>query len=176
MVFGKAAFVLRKQWCKNSNVCLRYMNLKITDTVSNPGYVWMFAVQFLVSEQTSAVKPVLQNFQGALVCKGSYLGVRQNWNCCHCERLVSYSRVSAMDDCENMLLCWWRVKVQRWLLQMLPAWTESVPSVGARRRADVLSKGPVIWVLAGGLSLSPAEEQLNFPVSDPCHVLEINNL
>lgn len=38
IVFGKAAFVLPEQRPKNS-VCLRYMNIKITDTVSNPGYV-----------------------------------------------------------------------------------------------------------------------------------------
>lgn len=152
------------------------MNLKITDTVSNPGYVWMFAVQFLVSVQTSAVKPVLQNFQGVLVGEGSYLGVTQNWNCCHCERLVSYSRVSAMDDCDNMLLCWWRVQVQCWVLQTLPARAENVQSVWSRRRAEILTEGPVTWVLTGGLRISPAEEQLNFPVSDPCCVLEINNL
>lgn len=54
--------------------------------------------------------------------------------------------------------------------------TESVQSVGSRRRAEVLTEGPVTWVLMGGLSLSPAEEQLNLPVSDPCCVLEINNL
>lgn len=127
-LFGKAASVLSKQCYKNSNVCLRYTTLKLTDTLSNPGYVWMFAVQFLLSVQTSAVKLFLQNFQGVLVCKGSYLGVTWNWNCCHCERLVGHSSALAMGTVIICCYVEWGVKVWHGVLQTLPAQTGDVQS------------------------------------------------
>lgn len=164
MVFGKAASVLPRQRCKTSNVCLRYMHLKPADAVWSAGYVWMSAVQFLVSVQASAAKPISQNPPGLPVCEGLCLGVTQNWSCCRCEALVRsvVRRGGWLWTCCYVVRC----QAQRWVLRLLKhagcwswgeqeSWPRAHPSAGCSREG----------------SASPAKEQLNSPVPEPWFML-----
>lgn len=102
LAFGKAAFLLPEQRYEPSNVCLRYMDLRITDTVRGPGYVWMFAEQLVVSVQASAARPVLQSSPGLSGVRVCAWGLHRTGAAVAVKGLSARPRVAV-----NVLLCRW---------------------------------------------------------------------